>query len=81
MVNSLRNNDVVRAEYFTSVSISFITLEGFINWTATVSPETAMALLSSIQANFDEVVSMFRVFKVEAINDSYMVRGVQERVG
>jgi class 3 adenylate cyclase len=69
----LRSGQVVRPEYFESVTIFFSDLVGFLDFVEHSSPLTVMEFLHIVYSRFDAVVGSFDAYKVETIGDSYMV--------
>lgn len=73
IVQQLRIHKTVEPEYFTSVSIFFSELEGYVTWIMSVGPRTAISTLNTLFTAFDNEISNFSVYKVETIRDSYVV--------
>jgi class 3 adenylate cyclase len=64
---------VITAELFESVTILFSDIPVFGRMVAECSPMEVVSFLSQIHTAFDNVVIQFDVYKVETINDSYVV--------
>lgn len=70
----LRNKEIVNAENFDSVTILFSDIPVFGMIAAASSPLITIALLNEVYIKIDSVLGQFDVYKVETINDSYIVR-------
>ena len=69
----LRNRQLVPSEQFESVTIMFSDLPAFANITVNCEPLQIIAFLNQTYTLIDEVLPEFDVYKVETINDSYVV--------
>jgi class 3 adenylate cyclase len=74
VVERLRSGGLVDPESFESVTISFSNLSGFAEFAAKSTPYKVVTFLNQSHSLFDNVVFNFEVYKVETINDSYVVR-------
>ncbi|XP_055339559.1 atrial natriuretic peptide receptor 1-like [Paramacrobiotus metropolitanus] len=81
-VDKLRNKETVETEAFELVTIFFSDLPEFGNVCALCTPFQIIALLNGVYSAFDVVLAEFDVYKVETVNDSYMVAsGLPQRNG
>ncbi|ESO97637.1 hypothetical protein LOTGIDRAFT_152728 [Lottia gigantea] len=72
----------VDAEYFKSVTVMFSDIFGFTRIANECTPFEIVGLLNSLYTAFDEKLDNHEVYKVETINDSYMVAsGLPTRIG
>jgi len=63
----------IESEFFKSVTIFFSDIAGFHRITLTVAPMELVRILNNLYTAMDDVIDNFDVYKVETINDSYMV--------
>jgi len=78
----LKTTKDVNAEYFKSVTIMFSDIYGFSRISQECSPLEIVNLLNYLYTEIDERLDHHDVYKVEAINDSYMVAsGLPTRIG
>ena len=63
----------VDAEYFKSVTILFSEIQDFMRMSTQLSPMNIVALLNKIHTAIDAQLDNHDVYKVETINDCYMV--------
>ena len=73
IIKRLRNNEPVEPEYFESATVLFSDIPVFGKIVADCGPLDVIAFLGQIHSAFDDVVARFDVYKVETINDSYVV--------
>ncbi|XP_055354235.1 atrial natriuretic peptide receptor 2-like [Paramacrobiotus metropolitanus] len=73
IIKQLRNKEPLNAESFDSVSILFSDLPVFAKLVMKCSPLEVIDLLNRTHSAFDEVVPYYDAYKVETINDSYMI--------
>ncbi|XP_055332314.1 atrial natriuretic peptide receptor 1-like [Paramacrobiotus metropolitanus] len=73
IIKQLRNKEPLSAESFDSVSILFSDLPVFAKLVMKCSPLEVIDLLNRTHSAFDEVVPYYDAYKVETINDSYMI--------
>lgn len=73
IVDQLKQQKTTAAEYFECVTIFFSDVVGFSDYCARYSPIHVVELLNSLYRLFDDVITHYDVYKVETINDSYMV--------
>ncbi|XP_055345559.1 atrial natriuretic peptide receptor 1-like [Paramacrobiotus metropolitanus] len=82
IVAILRQGRTVEPEVFDSVSILFSDIVGFGDLVATAEPIDVVVFLNESHSLFDRVVSSYDAYKVETINDCYLVSsGVPVRNG
>ncbi|OQV17361.1 hypothetical protein BV898_08610 [Hypsibius exemplaris] len=70
----LRNHEPIIAEIFDSVTIMFSDIPAFGLIVAQSEPLEVIDFLNHLHTAFDRVVAQFDAYKVETINDSYVVR-------
>lgn len=73
IVDQLKQQKTTAAEYFECVTIFFSDVLGFSDYCSRYSPIHVVELLNSLYRLFDDVITHYDVYKVETINDSYMV--------
>ncbi|KAL4225870.1 hypothetical protein ACF0H5_013859 [Mactra antiquata] len=73
VADKLKCNGSTESEFFKSVTIFFSDIAGFNRITLTVAPMELVKILNSLYTSMDEIIDNFDVYKVETINDSYMV--------
>ena len=73
VAEKLKTHKGVDAEYFKSVTILFSDICGFSQITLTLEPMNIVKLLNALYEAIDELLEAQNVYKVETINDSYMV--------
>ncbi|GFO08268.1 guanylate cyclase 32e [Plakobranchus ocellatus] len=82
VADRLKMTKEVDAEYFKSVTIMFSDIFGFTRISQECSPLEIVNLLNVLYTEIDERLDHYDVYKVEAINDSYMVAsGLPTRIG
>lgn len=69
----LKNSRQVDSEFFKSVTIFFSDIYEFSSITMSVSPMDLINLVNSLYTSMDEGIGNYDVYKVETINDSYIV--------
>lgn len=69
----LKNSSAVESEFFRSVTIFFSGISGFNQVCAECSPIELVKILNSLYTAMDEQIGNYDVYKVETINDCYMV--------
>ena len=69
----LKNSSAVESEFFRSVTIFFSGISGFNQVCAECSPIDLVKILNSLYTAMDEQIGNYDVYKVETINDCYMV--------
>jgi class 3 adenylate cyclase len=62
------------AELFESATLLFSDIPAFANIVAECQPMDVIDFLSQLHTSFDNIVARFDAYKVETINDSYVVR-------
>ncbi|XP_062518689.1 guanylate cyclase soluble subunit beta-1-like isoform X2 [Corticium candelabrum] len=75
VVDTLLENKMIRPKLFKSVTIMFSDLTNFAELTADWETCQIIDLLNEMYTSFDELLSSHNVYKVETVNDSYMVVG------
>ncbi|OQV16759.1 putative Atrial natriuretic peptide receptor 2 [Hypsibius exemplaris] len=82
IIQKLRNQEAIEAELFESGTILFSDIPAFSHLVSQYTPNEVLAFLSQIHSMFDLVVADFDAYKVETINDSYVVAsGIPQRNG
>ncbi|XP_055345558.1 atrial natriuretic peptide receptor 1-like [Paramacrobiotus metropolitanus] len=69
----LRQGQIVEAEVFDVVSVLFSDIVGFSEMVAHSKPVNVVEFLNSSHGLFDRVLTQFDAYKVETINDCYLV--------
>lgn len=70
----------MQSEFFKSVTIFFSDIAGFHRITMTVAPMELVRILNNLYTSMDDVIDNYDVYKVETINDSYMVASGKSHV-
>ncbi|OQV12169.1 putative Atrial natriuretic peptide receptor 1, partial [Hypsibius exemplaris] len=73
IITKLRNHQPIIAEIFDSVTIMFSDIPAFGLIVAQSEPLEVIDFLNHLHTAFDRVVAQFDAYKVETINDSYVV--------
>lgn len=73
VADKLKKSVHIDAEYFKSVTIFFSDICGFATISTTSSPMDIVQLLNTIYVTIDDLLDDYDVYKVETINDCYMV--------
>jgi class 3 adenylate cyclase len=72
VVENIQNKKYT-SEMFESATVCFTEMDGFKDIARTCKPLDLFDMLSTIYKTFDERIDRYDVYKVETINDSYMV--------
>ncbi|OWA53686.1 Atrial natriuretic peptide receptor 2 [Hypsibius exemplaris] len=81
-VNRLRNKEAVPCESFDCATVFFSDFPEFGSICANSTPIQTIGLLNAVYSIFDVILEGYNVYKVETINDSYMVvSGLPKRNG
>ncbi|OWA51742.1 Atrial natriuretic peptide receptor 1 [Hypsibius exemplaris] len=81
-VNRLRNKEAVPCESFDCATVFFSDFPEFGSICANSTPIQTIDLLNAVYSIFDVILEGYNVYKVETINDSYMVvSGLPKRNG
>ncbi|XP_076472254.1 uncharacterized protein LOC143301751 [Babylonia areolata] len=82
VAKSMQERKGVDAEYFKSVTILFSEILDFMQISTQLNPMEIVALLNELHTAIDAEVDNHEVYKVETINDCYMVAsGLPTRIG
>ena len=73
IADKLKKNEIIDAEYFKSTTIMFSEIVGFTQVSVLHSPLEIVEMLNILYSKFDDQVSKYNVYKVETINDAYMI--------
>ncbi|KAH3864787.1 hypothetical protein DPMN_027813 [Dreissena polymorpha] len=73
VADRLKKNAKVESEFFKSATIKFTSIVDFNELTIKSAPLALVDLLNVLYTAMDEKLKMFDVYKVETINDTYMV--------
>ncbi len=80
IADELKNNNVVRAEKFPRMTVLFVDIVGFTDFSANRAPDTVVQILNEIFCAFDTLVDRYEVEKIKTIGDAYMVVGKGDAV-
>ena len=69
----LKNSNAVESEFFRTVTIFFSGISRFNRVCTECSPIDLVKILNSLYTSMDEQIENYDVYKVETINDCYMV--------
>ncbi|GAU88489.1 hypothetical protein RvY_01179-2 [Ramazzottius varieornatus] len=69
----LRQGETIDPEHFSSVTLSFSDVSGFLEFVAHVPALKVMRFLDETHKLFDRVIADFDVYKVETIGDTYFL--------
>ncbi|XP_055333862.1 atrial natriuretic peptide receptor 1-like [Paramacrobiotus metropolitanus] len=82
VAKQLRAGEKVLPEFFECATILFTDLHGFADFVKIHAPEMTIAVTSATEVCIDKLTTECDVYKVEAVNDSFMVAsGIPERIG
>ncbi|OQV12897.1 Atrial natriuretic peptide receptor 1 [Hypsibius exemplaris] len=73
IVERLRANLDVTPRMFDSVTVYFSDIDGFGDFALVNSPYDVISFLNQVYSTLDVLIAKFDVYKVETINDSYVV--------
>lgn len=73
IVQRLRNGELILPESYESISIFISYMTGFSDFVDYNQPLIITNFLNQTFTQFDAIVSVFNVYKVETIGDSYVV--------
>jgi len=71
----LKENGLVKAKKFESVTVLFTDFKGFTNYSENLSPEALVETLGTYFSKFDEIVERHGLEKIKTIGDAYMCAG------
>ena len=69
----LKNKGVVESEFFKSVTVFFSDIYGFSSISMLLAPMDLVKIVNSLYTSMDERIDNYDVYKVETINDCYVV--------
>lgn len=69
----LKHKQQVRSEYFDSVTILTSDIDGFAEFSRKVDPIKLIHILNEMYALIDGIMKRYDVYKVGAVNDSYII--------
>ena len=75
IANELKNNNVVKAEKYQKMTVLFVDIVGFTDFSSTRAPDLVVQVLNDIFSDFDALVDRYDVEKIKTIGDAYMVVG------
>lgn len=78
VADRLKTTSKVESEYFRSVTIMFTSIVNFANIGLTYTAMELVDLLGALYTSIDEHLDKYDVYKVETINDTYMVASGKE---
>ena len=74
IANKLRSDcSTIESDFFKCATILFADIFGFSTLAKDFSPKELVTFLNSLYHTFDERIGNYDVYKVEAINDCYMI--------
>ncbi|OQV12898.1 Atrial natriuretic peptide receptor 1 [Hypsibius exemplaris] len=73
IVERLRAHEDVTPRMFDSVTVYFSDIDGFGDYALANTPYDVISFLNQVYSTLDVLISQFDVYKVETINDSYVV--------
>ena len=71
----LKENGLVKAKKFESVTVLFTDFKGFTQYSENLSPEALVKTLGTYFSKFDEIVERHGLEKIKTIGDAYMCAG------
>ena len=71
-------NDIVKTDKYTDVTIIFADIVGFTNWSSGKKPIEVISMLSKLFSTFDNLCTRHGVYKVHTIGDCYVVLSFTE---
>lgn len=75
IADELKNNNVVKAVKYPTMTVLFVDLVGFTQFSAGRAPDAVVQVLNDIFSEFDGLVDRYDVEKIKTIGDAYMVIG------
>ncbi|XP_077987028.1 uncharacterized protein LOC144441347 [Glandiceps talaboti] len=82
VADQLKLNKTINAESYTDATVALSSIVGFARLVSESSPVTVVEILNKVYAHFDNLVSRYDVYKLETVDNSYMVvSGVPNRNG
>ncbi len=75
IANRLKEKQQAIADGFAEVTVLFADIVGFTKLSATIPPQTLVALLNEIFSDFDQLAEKHGLEKIKTIGDAYMVVG------
>ncbi|OWA54552.1 Atrial natriuretic peptide receptor 1 [Hypsibius exemplaris] len=73
VIKKLRNQELIEAELFDSATVLFSDIPIFGRLVRDYTPLVLVEFLNAVYSAFDETLARFDAYKVETINDSYLV--------
>ena len=74
VIQKLRNQELIEAELYETATVLFSDIPIFGTLVKECTPLILIKLLNEVYTAFDETLVKFDAYKVETINDSYLVR-------
>ena len=71
----LKENGMVKAKKFESVTIMFTDFQAFTKYSHTLSPEVLVKTVDYYFSKFDEIIEKYSLEKIKTIGDAYMCAG------
>ncbi|MDN3642841.1 adenylate/guanylate cyclase domain-containing protein [Lutimonas halocynthiae] len=71
----LKENGMVKAKKFESVTIMFTDFQAFTKYSHTLSPEVLVRTVDYYFSKFDEIIEKYSLEKIKTIGDAYMCAG------
>lgn len=72
IANRLKNKEKIISDHFESVSIVFIDIKGFTDYSRGKNPQIVVEMLNEIFTRFDRLANKYGLEKIKTIGDAYM---------
>lgn len=75
IADELKSNRVVKARKYPRMTVLFVDIVGFTEFSAALPPDKVVQVLNEIFSEFDSLADEYEVEKIKTIGDAYMVIG------